>query len=235
MSKERRPTRGGAARTGATVGHMTALEIIVRGEARQRYPAERATVGLAATLEGADRTDVYRRAVALADPLTADLRRLQDGGAVTRWSSDQLRVFSYRPYSETKTRQLRYRVAIKVDAEFADFEALSEFLDRWAVEDGVDVNHTTWDVTEDNRREYEAQLRRAAVADATQKAQSYADAAGRGPVTAVQLSDPNMLDTGHRAARVFAMAAPDGGGPALELRPDDIVLQVAVDARFFAE
>ncbi len=217
---------------------VDALEIIVRGNARRRYPAERATVGLTATIEGGDREDVYRRAVALADPLGKDLSRLQEAGAVARWSSDQLRVFGYRPHSEGRAaRQLRYRVAIKVDAQFIDFEQLSSFLDRWAVEDGVEVGYTNWDVTEDNRRTYEALLRREAVADATAKAQAYADAAGRGKVTAVQLSDPNMLDTGHRSARVFAMAAVDGAprGQALELRPDDIELEVAVDARFMAQ
>lgn len=217
---------------------MNSLEIIVRGHARQRYPAERASVGLSATLEGGEREDVYRRAVALAEPLGEDLRRLQDAEAVTRWSSDQLRVYSYRPYSETKTRRLRYRVAIKFDAEFTDFEQLSAFLDRWAVSDGVEVGYTRWDVTEDNRREYEAQLRRDAVGDATVKAQAYADAAGRGKVVAVQLSDPDMLDTGHRSApRVMAMAAmaDTAGAPELDLQPDDIELSVSVDARFLAE
>ncbi|MCV7107966.1 MULTISPECIES: SIMPL domain-containing protein [Mycolicibacterium] len=217
---------------------MNPLEIIVRGHARQRYPAERASVGLSATLEGGEREDVYRRAVALAEPLGEDLRRCQDAGAVTRWSSDQLRVYSYRPYSETKTRRLRYRVAIKFDAEFTDFEQLSAFLDRWAVSDGVEVGYTRWDVTEDNRRQYEAQLRRDAVGDATAKAQAYADAAGRGKVVAVQLSDPDMLDTGHRAGpRVMAMAAlaDSAGAPELDLQPDDIELSVSVDARFLAE
>ena len=45
-----------------------------------------------------------------------------------------------------------YRVAIKVEAEFIDFEQLSTFLDKWALEDGVEVGSTDWDVTEENRR-----------------------------------------------------------------------------------
>lgn len=238
MSKGSTRTRGRVSGTVATVAAMHPLEIIVRGQARQRYPAERATVGLSATLEGADRDDVYRRAVAVAEPLGADLRRLQEAEAVTRWSSDQLRVFSYRPYSETRTRRPRYRAAIAFDAEFVDFEQLSAFLDRWASSEGIEVGYTHWDVTEDNRRRYEAQLRREAVGDATLKAQAYAEAAGRGQVTAVQLSDPDMLDSGHRSARAFQLAAaPVGGAPApeLDLRPDDITLAVSVDARFLAE
>jgi len=144
---------------------MRPLEVVVRGHARRRYHAERATVTLAANIEGTDRENVYRRAVGLQDPLTQDLSRLQEAGAVLRWSSNQLRVFSYRPHSDSGIRPQMYRVAIKVEAEFGDFEQLSAFLDRWALQDGVEVGATKWDVTEDNRRAYEAELRSQAVAD----------------------------------------------------------------------
>jgi len=220
---------------------MSSLEISVRGRARRRYPAERATVGLSANLEGLDRDEVYRRAVALQEPLTAELAELRAAGVVGRWSSDQLRVFSFRPYSESGPRPLMYRVAIAVEAEFVDFEQLSSFLDRWAVADGVEVGGTSWDVTEDNRRAYEDALRTEAVADATAKAQAFASAAGRGRVVAVQLADPGMLtDGGGPGGRVMktamAMPAPMAdSGPQLSLRPGDIELDVAVDARFVAE
>lgn len=217
---------------------MRALEVVVRGQARRRYPAERATVSITADLDGTDRDGVYRRAVGLAEPLTADLSGLHEAGAVSRWSSDQVRVYSYRPYTESGPRPLMYRVAIRVEAEFVDFEQLSAFLDRWAVADGVEIGGITWDVTEDNRRAYEAELRAEAVAEATAKAQAYATAAGRGDVVAVQLADPGMLGdepAGPRAARMMVGAAPPGSGPALELRPDDIRLAIAVDARFIAE
>ncbi len=221
------------------VGAMRPLEIVVRGHARRRYPAERATVSLAANLEGTDRDGVYRRAVGLQDPLARDLDQLHEAGAVSRWSSDQLRVFSYRPHSESGRRPLMYRVAITVEAEFTDFEQLSTFLDQWALQDGVEVGNTNWDVTEENRRTYEAALRSDAVADATAKAQAYATAAGRGTVAAVALADPGMLgnDDGPRPlmARMASLEGSPRGGPSLELRPDDIELDVLVDARFVAE
>lgn len=216
---------------------MNPLEIVVRGHARGRFPAERATVRLAADLEGSDRAAVYRRALAVHDPLGQDLARLRADGAVSRWSSDQLRVYSYRPHSDSGLSARRYRVALKVDAEFVDFEVLSSFLDRWAIAEGIEVGHIGWDVTEAHRVSYEADLRREAVADATAKAQAFADAAGRGQVTAVQLADPGMLVRGGfdpPIARAMFAAAP-GGGPALDLRPDDIELDVSVDAKFVAE
>jgi uncharacterized protein len=217
---------------------MRELVVVVRGQARGRYPAERATVGVGADLDGTDRDTVYRRAVALHEPLTADLSALHEAGAVSRWSSDQVRVYSYRPYTESGPRPLMYRVAIKVEAEFVDFEHLAAFLDRWAVADGVEIGGIGWDVTEDNRRAFEAELRAEAVAEATAKAQAYATAAGRGTVVAVQLADPGMLGdepAQPRAARMMATPAGPGPGPALELRPDDIRLAIAVDARFIAE
>jgi len=121
---------------------MTPLEIVVRGHARRRYPAERATLRLAAQVDGSDRQHVYDRAVAVHDPLSRELAGLLDAGAVTRWHSDQLRVFSYRPSSEHGLRPLMYRVAVKVEAEFVDFERLSAFLDRWAVVEGIEVGYT---------------------------------------------------------------------------------------------
>ncbi len=218
---------------------MRPLEVVVRGHARCRYPAERATVSLAATLEGADRESVYHRAVGLQDPLATDLNRLRDAGAVGRWSSDQLRVFSYRPHSDTGIRPLMYRVSLKVDAEFVDFEQLSAFLDKWALQDGVEVGATIWDVTEQNRRVYEAELQAEAVADATARAQAFATAVGRGTVAAVQLADPGMLGDNEPAPRPMmarmAMDGAAGGQPALELRPADIELDVRVDARFVVE
>ena len=224
---------------GANVVRMRPLEVVVRGHARSPLSRRACDFSLAANLEGTDREGVYRRAVGLQEPLSADLTGLRDAGAVIRWSSDQLRVFSYRPHSETGRRPLMYRVAIKVEAEFSDFEQLSAFLDKWALEDGVEVGTTDWDVTEENRRTYEAALRSEAVADATAKAQAYASAAGRGTVEAVQLADPGMLgnNDGPRPmmARMASVDAGPRGVPSLELRPDDIELDVSVDARFVAD
>lgn len=216
---------------------MNPLEVVVRGRARRRYPPERATVRLSASIDGTDREGVYRRAVSLSESVGEDLTQLVDAGAATQWTSEQLRVFRYRPHSEEGIRAARYQVNVGVEAEFTDFETLSSFLDRWAVEDGVEVGHTSWDLTEENRQDYEALLRHEAVADATAKAQAFATAAGRGAVAAVQLADPGMLGQ-QQASQAAVFAAPAGvarSGASLDLRPKDIVLDVLVDARFVAE
>ena len=215
------------------------LEITVRGSAEKQYAPERAIASLSAAVEGNDKEQVYTEAVALQEPLTGQLAELVERGAVTTWSSDQVRVYSHRPWGEDGRRlRLVHNANISAHAEFTDFEKLSGFLDYWAGKDGVQVGGIRWDVTTKNRRVYEAEIRRAAVDDAVLKAQSYADALRRGRVHAVQLADPGMLqnDPGQPQPMV-RMASFDkaGIGPELEMTPEDIVISIEVDAKFVTD
>lgn len=211
------------------------LEITVRGSAEQHYPAERAVVSMAAALEGDAKDAVFREAVAVQDPLTAQLKELSHKNAVSSWSSEQVRVFSHRPWDGERRQQTVHVARVGVVAEFTDFERLSGFLDFWSGKDGVEIHGITWDVTTKNRRTYEAEVRKAAVDDAVAKAQAYADAVRRGRVTAVQLADPGMLGTSDDRPSPMLKASFDAAGtPSLELAPEEIVIHVEVDARFSA-
>ena len=217
------------------------LDITVRGSDEQHYPAERAIVSMAAAVEGPDRHQVFQDAVAIHDPLVSQLRELVELRAVGPWSSDQVRVFSHRPWEPDGRRGPMVHVArVQVVAEFTDFERLSGVLDFWSGTEGVEVGGITWDVGVKNRRSYEAEVRKAAVDDAVAKAQSYANAVRRGKVVAVQLADPGMLADRVESDTLMPMMAKasfdsPGGGPQLDLTPADIVIHVDVDARFVAE
>jgi uncharacterized protein YggE len=220
-----------------------ALEITVRGEAEGTHPAERAVVGLSASLEGPDRQRVLDQAVAIQEPLTGQLRELVDRGAVETWSSDQVRIHTYRPWIDGNQRgEPVHAVSVSISAEFTDFERLSGFVDYWSGRDGVEVSGIFWDVLDRNRRGYEKDVRKAAVDNAVAKAQAYADAFRRGRVVALRLADPGMLQgTGGGGpvplARDMKLAAfsADGGGAPLQLTPAAIVIRVEVDAQFTAD
>jgi len=135
-----------------TMGDMS-LEITVRGSAEQRFAAERATVTLAAAIESTDKQQVYDEAVSVLEPLVMQLRELSDRGTVSTWSSDQVRVYSHRPWiSEGVRGELQHVARVQVSAEFTDFERLSGFVDYWAGKDGIEIGGVDWDVTARNRR-----------------------------------------------------------------------------------
>lgn len=217
------------------------LEITVRGSAEQQHPAERATVTMVASIEGSDKRAVFADAVAVQEPLTAQLKELVDLRAVHTWSSDQVRVFSHRPWDADGRRGATVHVArVQVRAEFVDFERLSVFLDDWAGVDGVEIGDVSWDVTAKNRHAYEADVRTSAVDDAVTKAQAYADAVRRGRVVAVQLADPGMLGgpgeaSGAVPGLLGSAEVRTAGSAELDLTPEEIVIRVEVDARFRAD
>ena len=228
------------------------VEITVRGEAEARYPAERAIVTLAAAVENAERQQAYDQATAVQQAITAQLTELADRSAVINWSSGQVSVSSHRPWRDNgdpplaeasvpaggaPTADRVHLARVEILAEFSDFDRLGGFVDYWAGRDGVEIAGIVWDVLERNRRAYEAELRRAAVDDAVNRAQAYADALRRGRVVATRIADPGLLDTGGGpqpyALRMEAVGTDAGGG--LQLTPEPVRIHVAVDAGFRAD
>jgi uncharacterized protein YggE len=215
------------------------LEITVRGSAEQRFAAERATATLAASIESTDKQQVYDDAVAVLEPLVMQLRELADRSAVSTWSSDQVRVYSHRPFNADGIRgELQHVARLQITAEFTDFERLSGFVDYWAGRDGIEISGLDWDVTVRNRRAYESEVRKAAVDNAITKAQAYADAVRRGRVTALQIADPGMLNGGGDQSPIPLMMTSAVGSETssgLDLTPEEIVIHVEVDAHFAAD
>ena len=213
------------------------VEIVVRGEAEGRYPAERAIVTLAAAVEMAGKQQAYDHAAAVQQAITAQLSELADRGAVLEWSSGQVSVSSHRPWRDDGGRQDPVHTArLDIVAEFSDFDRLGGFIDYWAGRDGVEVAGIAWELLQENRRSHEADLRRSAVDDAVTRAQSYADALRRGRVVPTRIADPGLLGGGggpwSSAVRLEAAADVSGG---LQLTPQPVRISVAVDAGFAAD
>lgn len=222
--------------------------ITVQGEHSAWYPAERATVHAGVQTEGAERDEVFARAVASADALRASIEPLVDAqaGPITWWSADSVRVWSQRPWSnEGAVLPLVYYAALDVTAKFKDFTALSRWVESAATLDGVTVGSIQWELTDATRTSVTAEVQSRAVKDAVQKATVYAQSIGLGRVTAIALADPGMLGDpssggggfpapagAFRAMKADSMMT--GGGPELALKPEEIAVQAVVDARFVA-
>lgn len=228
---------------------MTDTIITVQGEHSAWYPAERATVRVSLQLDGPKRDAVFTRAVGASDAVRTLIETLHDpaAGPITWWSSDSVRVWSERPWNaEGKQLAPVFHAAIDYSVKFSDFDALSHWVEEVATVDGVTIGAIEWSLTDATRVSVTSEVRSRAVKDAVAKASVFAQSIGLSSVTAIALADPGMLGDpsnggGGVPTPVFARAAmkaaafDSAGAPQLALKPEQIAVASAVDARFIAK
>ncbi|WP_431280248.1 SIMPL domain-containing protein [Leifsonia poae] len=217
--------------------------ITVQGEYELHQPAERGTVRLTISYEGEQRDDVLSRTTQRHASLASELRDIHNpqGGPVTWWASDQLRVWGERPWNQNGEQlPIVFHAQVGLDAKFSDLAALSDWVGVVSLLDGVSVSGVTWALTEARKQSLVQEARRRAVENAVAKATVYATSLGLGSVKPLALSDPGMLgdvsSPGQPVQPLFARAASAdlGGGSTLALKPEDITIAVQVHARFAA-
>lgn len=221
------------------------MTITVRGEHTTRLQPERVTVHGTVHHEGSSREPALEAALATA----AAVRELvepgfdEQAGPITRWAAESTRMWSSRPWSQDGAQlPFMHYAEFGVTVEFSDFAAASRWVEDAARIEGLTINRLSWELTDATREKVTAETRMRAVESALQKAGDYAAAIGLGlgaPVP-VALADPGMLgdhpgDGGGGPVPMMARAAAfdaSGGSPELALRPDEIAVSCAVDARF---
>lgn len=216
--------------------------ISVQGEYELRSPAERGTVRLLVSYDGADREEVLGRATQRHLSLTTELHDMHQPqtGPVTRWSSDQLRVWGERPWNQSGAQLPPvYHAQVGLEVTFSDLAVLSDWVGVVSLLDGIVVQGVTWTLTEARRQSLLQEARRRAVEHAVAKATVYATSLGLTTVKPLALSDPGMLGDGPAPPLapqpLFARAvSADTGGATLALKPEEIVIAVQVHARFAA-
>ncbi|PZU49580.1 MAG: SIMPL domain-containing protein [Microbacterium sp.] len=221
---------------------MTEVIITVRGESEAHVAPERAVAHITATADGPERGTVVERIAAIAEPVRADLGRRKDAGGVADWASKRVSVWADRPWNtEGKQLDLVHHACVELTATFTDVIALSDWLNGIAATDGLQVGSVDWQLTPETRARVEREVATDAVGVAVERATAYAQAIGRGTVTPVQIADLGLLgDAAPTApsprmfARASAMSMDAGAAPAVEFRPDDIIVTAAVEARFTA-
>jgi hypothetical protein len=218
-------------------------EITVRGAFSAFEPPERGTVHATIAYEGPAMEPVYDHVARDLEAVKTSVARLKDGdqGPVTWWSAEQLRTWSNRPWNKDGTQlPLVHHASVGVEVKFRDFAALSRWVgEHVANTEGFRISHVEWALTSKRRNDLAQKAQTCAVRDAATRAQQYADALGLGRVTPIAIADAGMLgvglrsDGGHGAAHLAGVKA-SGGGPDVELVPEDIEVSATVDARFAA-
>lgn len=219
---------------------MPETVISVQGSHTAWYPAERASVSLSVSADGAERDAVVAAATAAAETVRATIEPLHAAGTISWWSADSLRVWSERPWNQNGEQldPVHY-AALDLTAKFGDFSALSSWIEEVVRVDHVTVAGIQWTLTDAKITTVTAEVRSRAVKDAVAKASVYAQSIGLGSVTATAIADPGMLGNGASPAPGFeprmAMkmdSAAGGGG--IALKPEQIQVSATVDARFIA-
>ncbi len=215
-------------------------EITVRGSFAAFQPPERGTVHATVAFEGPAMEPVYDRVARDLEAVKASIAPLHgpDHGPVTRWSTQEVRTWSNRPWNQDgKQLPPVHHASVGVQVKFQDFAELS----RWVGEhvtgtEGFRLSQVVWALTTKRREKLLKQVRTRAVKDAVRRAQQYADALGLGHVRPVAIADAGMLGGLQRERnleRGYLGAAPVAGkASVVELVPADIEVSAAVDARF---
>jgi uncharacterized protein len=225
---------------------MTDTIITVQGEHSAWYPAERAVVRAGVHAWGAKRDAVFDRAKRAADTVRSSIEQHydRDAGPITWWSSDSVRVWAERPWSnDGKQLPPVFHAAQDFTAKFRDFDTLARWVETTAEIPDAVVASITWDLTEATRTSATAEVRSRAVKDAVAKATVFAQSIGLRTVKAIALADPGMLgEQGAASGAGGAMASPmlarsfksADAAPELALKAEEIAVAATVDARFVA-
>lgn len=223
---------------------MSDVVITVRGEHETRTAPERAIAHLTIRAEGPERGAVVERMAALSEPVRDDLAARKSAGTVAEWTSQRVSVWSERPWNNEGKRLAPVHYAtVDFSATFTDFAVLSWWAGDVVEREGVQLGWIDWQLTPATKAQIERDVATEAVSVAVARATAYAGALGLANVVPLELADVGLLTHQERpeaapAPRMMmakaSFAADAGGGPAVQLQPDDIVISAAVEARFAA-
>lgn len=221
---------------------MAETIITVRGEHEIEHPAELGVVRLTVAFDGSDREVVLRSMTERHTAVTTHLAELTDAtaGPITQWTAHDIAVWSYRPWNDAGTQLPPvYRGSAEVSATFNDFTRLAGWLSEISVLSGVTVGGIDWRLSRETERTVLRESRRTAVVLARTKAADYAESLDLALAYPIAVADVGLLigssspDSGRFAASP-RMLATGAGTPDLQLKPEDITVTAAVEARFAA-
>lgn len=209
---------------------MTQPVVAVRGEAFREVDPEIATFAVTVIARDRSREEALRRLASRVDAVRAVLDGCRD--SVEKRETTGLFV-----HPETKgsgERIVAYHGNVRTVVTVADFAVLGELMLRLAGEEQTTVDGPWWALRRGSPAHREA--RRAAIADALERAREYADALGARVTGLVELTDaglgsqPVVRDGGMRMM-AFKAGAAQVEAPSLDLEPQRQPVHATIEAR----
>ncbi|MFF5293877.1 SIMPL domain-containing protein [Paractinoplanes globisporus] len=199
--------------------------ITVRGEATREVPPELAVFSVSVSSRGRDKESVVARLAERSDELRAALDSY--GAAIERRETGHVQV--YPDFKGGSTRPSAYVGTIETTVTVADFGALGEMLPSLASMDQVSIFGPWWQLRRGSTAG--AEVRRAAIADALDRAREYAAAVDARIDRLVEISDEVAGAGGIVPIAARGFAAQSESAPVLQLDPQRQTVQASVLVR----
>lgn len=209
---------------------MSEVTIRVRGEHSSRTAPEKAVVHMVVRCQ-------RESSATAAEAVQAELARvrthLSGGTGIGDLYVDQLRTWVEQLAPEISTTP-RHVAELGLRVEFTDFVLMAERLTAMAELAEVQIGWTDWRVTGETRRALEREARRAALDQARQRAEDYAESLGVGSVVPVVVSDQGLLGPVPGAARMMAVGFKEAGNGSGIFQPEDVQVAAEVEVEYRA-
>ncbi len=204
---------------------IDAPTVSVRGETLLEVPPELARFAVTVSARGKDRQGVIDR---LAERSGAARALIDEyGAAVERRETG---AFHLSPeLKRTGEKVVAYTGSVTTTVTVTDFTVLGELMVRLADQDQAAIAGPWWELRPTSAVAGEA--RRAAIADALERAREYAAAVGARVDRLVEIRDDGGGDRPMMRAVAYAGAAEAGGLPSLDLDPQVQTVHAAVQVR----
>ena len=226
---------------------MAPLEIKLTGNSVISRPAERAVLSVDVSSEGTSRETVSNDVTVTSNNLVKIFRELalkdEDGNAtsdapVTVFSTPSLQTRSWIPTSsrnnETVQLPRRFQASSSLKVIFRDFEKLGEISDMLFKMPHTDVAETEYILTDKTQEGLGSESRKAALRDAIQRAQDYAEVVGK-KVVAVEITDQGYTSGGRTKQTARRSNYSSSPGVGLSVEPEDVQLKSSVTVKFIEE
>lgn len=217
---------------------MSEVLIKVRGSHSVEVAPERGVVSAEVRFDGPAPEPVMEQLRRGLHGVRTELERLEQEGAIKRLVIQRARTSAERPWhKDGKQLPLVHRATVGLWAEFVDFKALATWVGRTAGDEGLRVDHVSWQLTKESRLKVEREVRQEAVRQAKVRAQDYADALDLGPVVVRSINDVGVSHQVAYASAAMDMEMASAGArksaaPDLAFDPDDVSVYAEVEAAF---
>lgn len=204
--------------------------ITVEGKSSIFRAAERGTLSITLSTRGSQRAETVKRHNERHNALVALAVSRRDATAATWFQAGRVGTWTYTSTDDG----IQHRASSTVEIKYRDFEALAEDVARLAEIDGTFV-HVQWALTEDTKRELTAVAQGRAIADATGKGRSYAEAIRPGAqneISLTRVTEAHLARTNSAVTGSYTRGSAGGSSGQAQITTPDIEVEAAVVAEF---